>query len=213
MARKDKNALLKMNSASNHSKTEREENDFYATPTRMVGELLQHESFGPDIWEPCNGMGHISDWFKDNKDIHVYKSDIIDRTGDTEILDFFGFDFSEKPEWLKPIINNCTITADIITNPPYSKGTEFYEHACQLLGYGRKLAIFVKIQFLETQKRYELFKKFPPKSVLICVNRVHCGKDGKFNNEMASGGAACYCWLIYEKGYTGKCIIDWINKQ
>lgn len=52
---------------------------------------------------------------------------------------------------------------DIITNPPYGLATEFAEHAMNIITDGHKVAMFLKIQFLETQKRYELFKKYPPK--------------------------------------------------
>lgn len=213
MARKDKNALMKMNSASNHSKSERAEHDFYATPTRMVGELCKHEWFSPQLWEPCVGMGHISNYFED-KGKPVLKSDIVQLIDDVHIQDIFAVTGNEYPEWLEPYhTGQNKFTLNIITNPPYNMGTEFYDKACSLLAHGYKLAIFVKIQFLETQKRYELFKKYPPKKVLICVNRVHCGKDGIFNNDDASGGAACYCWLIYEAGYEGPCTIDWINQK
>lgn len=221
-----KHSLARINSASNISKSERQSEDFYATPTRMVDLLFKHYpefSKSNVFWEPCNGMGHISSYMKD-KPVTVMKSDIIDRTGDTEILDFLELDLSNKeniPDWLLPNVEyyfyndqmQFLVDADIITNPPYNKGTEFYEKACSVLAPGQRLAVFVKIQFLETQKRYDVFKKYPPKKVLVCVNRVHCGKDGKFDNDLCSGGAACYCWLIYEKGYTGECTLDWINTE
>jgi hypothetical protein len=214
----DKYSLGRINSASNLSKTERQKEDFYATPSRMVDLLFKYypEIISNQYWEPCNGMGHIS-WMLVPYG-KVIKSDIINRTGDTNILDFLNFDinnYDTLPEWLQNIVNKYDeqylVDANIVTNPPYGKGNEFYEKACSVLAQDKQCAMFVKIQFLETQKRYELFKKYPPKKVLVCVNRVHCGKDGHFDNDMCSGGAACYCWLIYQKGYNGPCTIDWIN--
>lgn len=220
----DKKSLARINSASNISKTKRQSEDFYATPSRMVNLLIEK---CPEIlqcnviWEPCNGMGHISKVFEQQPNMEVLKSDIIDRTGDSNILDFLSFlpqTVQEAPEWLHRNLEyylneGICIDANIVTNPPYSKGTEFYGHCAKLLAPGQIMAMFVKIQFLETQKRYELFKKYPPYKVLVCVNRVHCGKDGHFDNDLCSGGAACYCWLLYKKGYTGSCTLDWINTE
>lgn len=222
----DKKSLARINSASNISKTDRQSEDFYATPSRMVELLIKHcpEILKTEvIWEPCNGMGHISKVVEDLGDPNctVLKSDILDRTGDNHIFDFLAFDPNKKemiPEWLERhteyyLDEGICIDANIITNPPYNKGTEFYGHVCEVLAPGQIAAMFVKIQFLETQKRYEFFKKFPPYKVLVCVNRVHCGKDGHFDNELCSGGAACYCWLIYKKGYQGDCTLGWINTE
>jgi hypothetical protein len=214
----DKYSLGRINSASNLSKTDRQKEDFYATPSRMVDLLFKYypEIKSEQYWEPCNGMGHISSVLE-KYTRYVRKSDILNRTNDTNILDFLNFDINSDtlPEWLSNMIgkydNQYLLHANIVTNPPYGKGNEFYEKACSILAPNSQCAMFVKIQFLETQKRYELFKKYPPKKVLICVNRVHCGKDGHFDNNTCSGGAACYCWLIYQNGYTGPCTIDWIN--
>lgn len=224
MARKDRNALCKMNSASNHSDKERVENDFYATPTRMVDLLYKKEPslFEGNMWEPCNGLGHISDYFDVVyfRSIKSFKSDIINRKDDdTVIFDFFDIKNLDKdtktslPLTYNNENNIWEIDANIVTNPPYNLSNEFYETACSHLKEGKSMALFLKIQFLETQKRYELFQKYPPYKVLICVNRVHCGADGKFNNKIASGGAACYMWLIYKAGYKGLPTIDWINTK
>ena len=47
--------------ASNHSNTEREVDDFYATDPRAVELLLNLEQFSPDIWECACGAGHMSE--------------------------------------------------------------------------------------------------------------------------------------------------------
>ncbi len=50
--------------ASNHSKGEREENDYYATDPKAVSMLLSVEKFHSYIWECACGEGHISEELK-----------------------------------------------------------------------------------------------------------------------------------------------------
>ena len=46
--------------ASNHSETEREENDYYATSPKAVEMLLEQETFAEKIWECAAGEDHIA---------------------------------------------------------------------------------------------------------------------------------------------------------
>lgn len=183
--------------ASNHSQTDRENYDYYATPPKAVEELLSREKFSKYIWECASGGGHIAEVLK-QKGYDVKCSDIIDRGyEDTEIADFLTTE------------RNANDTArDIITNPSYKLSVEFVNHALEISDDGTKVAMFLKIQFLETKKRYELFKQYPPKKIYVFVNRVNCGKNGVFGKESS---AVCYCWFVWEKGYKGKPTVDWIT--
>ena len=65
----------------------------------------------------------------------------------------------------------CLYTADgfegdIITNPPYSVGLEFVQKALESVRPGGKVAMFLKVQFLEGQKRGAFFKDTPPPNCL-----------------------------------------------
>lgn len=91
---------------------------------------------------------------------------------------------------------------------PICMATEFVKHALDISMDATKVAMFLKIQFLESKKRYELFKEYPPKRVYVFVNRVNCGKNGVFGKESS---AVCYCWFVWEKGFKGKPTIDWIE--
>ena len=184
-------------SASNHSDTDREQNDYYATPPQAVEELLKRESFNKYIFEPAVGGGAIADVLK----AHGHKvqcMDIIDRGyPDTEVKDFFN---ATKDDLI------CS--PDIITNPPYAQASEFVEHALDISMDSVKVAMFLKIQFLETQKRYKLFQKYPPKAIYVFVNRVACGKNGVFDGESS---AVCYAWFVWERGSTTEPVIRWID--
>jgi hypothetical protein len=184
--------------ANNHTDTEREKDDFYATPPLAVKELMKLEKFNNNIWEPCCGMNHITNILRDNEYV-VRTSDIVDRVNDggVEIIDFL----------------NCeeTWTGDIITNPPYKLATEFVYKSIETIKEGNKVAMFLKLTFLETKKRRLLFDKYPPKTIYVASSRFGCSQTGEFDETGNTGSAVAYCWYIWEKGYTGETILKWFN--
>lgn len=101
---------------------------------------------------------------------------------------------------------------DIITNPPYKYGKEFVEKALQVVGDGHKVAMFLKLQFLEGKTRGKMFEKYPPKTVYVSRGRLLCAKNADFDGMRAGGGSAvAYCWFVWEKGYAGDTVIKWFN--
>ena len=186
--------------ANNHTDVTREKDDFYATPPLAVKELMKLETFDKNIWEPCCGMNHITNVLKDNN-YNVKTSDIIDRVNDgsVEIIDFLNY--------------NEKYNGDIITNPPYKLATEFVYKSIETITYGHKVAMFLKLTFLETKKRYELFKKYPPKVIYVASMRFGCSQTGEFNTDGNTGSAIAYCWYIWEKGYNGDTVIKWFNNK
>ena len=97
---------------------------------------------------------------------------------------------------------------DILTNPPYKFAQEFVEHSIDLLKENNYCIMLLKIQFLEGKKRRKLFNKYPPKYVYINSERQTCYINGNMSKKMSS--ASCYCWFMWQKGYTGETIIRWI---
>ena len=184
--------------ASNHTEAERSKNDFYATAPLAVHHLLKVEKFNNNIWEPGCGMNHITNILRDNG-YTVKCSDIVKMIDDDsiEIIDFLKY--------------KGQFDGDIITNPPYKYAAEFVYKALEVINDGNKVAMFLKLQFLEGKKRYELFKKYPPKRIYIAAQRYGCSPTGEFNENGNIGSAICYCWYIWEKGFTGDPIIKWIN--
>lgn len=84
------------------------------------------------------------------------------------------------------------------------------EHALDISSDGCKVAMFLKIQFLEGKARRELFKKYPPKTVYVSSSRLRCAMNGDFE-KYAKSTAVCYAWYVWVKGYTGDTVIKWIN--
>lgn len=185
------------NGASNHSELLRAENDFYATDPNAVEMLLELEKFNKIIWEPACGLGHISDVLKKHNHI-VYSTDIIERGYEDFVIDFFEFNY----KW----------NADIITNPPYKYAKEFVEKAMDVVESGCKVAMFLKLTFLESQKRRELFEKYPPKVIYVSSSRLQCARNGEFEKfKNGTGMAIAYAWYVWEKGYKGDSIVRWFN--
>lgn len=84
------------------------------------------------------------------------------------------------------------------------------EHALDISSDGCKVAMFLKIQFLEGKARRKLFKKYPPKTVYVSSSRLRCAMNGDFE-KYAKSTAVCYAWYVWVKGYTGDTVIKWIN--
>ena len=167
--------------ASNHTREERQPEDLYVTDPKAVEMLLTVEGFDRRIWEPCVGLGHISGVLEKHG-YEVRKTDIIDRIGN-ERLDFL----SCAEEW----------EGDIITNPPYKYAQRFVEKALGCVGVGRKVAMLLKLTFLEGQERRMLFERTPPRRIWVFSKRVSCAKNGDF--ERYGNGAVAYAWFVWER--------------
>lgn len=183
------NRVYSLIGASNHSTTERQREDLYCTHPRAVEELLKIEKFKGPIWEPCDGLGHISDVLLTNG-YNVRKSDLYTRGRAIEHLDFLRF----GGVW----------NGDIITNPPYSCATEFVRKALSTVSPGHKVAMWLRILYLESAERKRLFAEYPPVRVWISSRRIPCGKDGNFG--VAAQG---FAWFIWDVGYNGPTTLHW----
>lgn len=180
--------------ASSHSNHERQSEDFYATSPEAVEWLCKLEKFNHNILEPSCGAGHISEVLK-QYGYDVTSRDIVDR-GYGEVQDFLSF---ETTEW----------GGDVITNPPYVYAQEFVEKALQIIPKGNKVAMFLKLTFLEGKKRKELFRSSPPKRIWVSSSRLKCAPNGDFDSIVSS--ATAYAWYIWEKGFKGDTIVRWFN--
>jgi hypothetical protein len=199
----NQNSIYTTLGASNHTDKERESNDYYATEPKALELLLELEDFSPYVWECACGEGHLSKVLKS----HGYKvrsSDIVNRGYiGTETLDFLEV----KKEDIKQ-----DVSRDIITNPPYKYAKEFVEHALDISMDSTKIAMFLKVQFLEGKARKSLFAKYPPKTVYISSSRLLCAKNGDFQKMRDGGGSAvAYAWFVWEKGFKGDTIVRWFN--
>lgn len=184
--------------SSNHSERDRADHDYYATDPVAIDLLKQTGFFRgvKNIWEPACGGGHLSKRMLDLG----YKVTSTD-------LYYHGYGISDLDFLSIPEISGYDA---IVTNPPYKYALEFCRKSVEL-GVS-KVAMFLKLTFLEGVKRHKFFEKNPPRYIAVSVNRIQCALNGD-PDEFRKSSAACYAWFIWEKGYTGKPEILWIKKD
>ena len=184
--------------ASSHTDKERQVDDFYATTPKAAELLLELEAFSPDIWECACGQGHLSKIFE-AAGYNVRSTDLIDRGYGESGIDFLSDGIQS---WY----------GDIITNPPYKYAQAFVEKALSIIPDGMKLALFLKVQFLEGKRRKKMFLKSPPKVIYISSSRLLCAKNAEFEKMRRGGGSAvAYAWFVWIKGFKGEPVIRWFN--
>ena len=182
-----------------NNNTERHQEDFYATNPKALEiflDKLQKDgiALNKNVWECACGMGHLSEVLDRNGFI-VRSTDLVHRWEYSDDV----LDFLEETETWK---------GDILTNPPFKLAEKFLEKGMELLEDGNRLYLFLKIQFLEGQKRKELFKKFPPRFVYCYSARQQCARDADFEKYTAT--TQFYAWYVWEKGWNGSTILRWI---
>ena len=181
--------------ASNHSKGERQSEDFYASDPCAAEWLLKLEELDGDIWECCCGEGHLGKVFESHGH-NVKATDLVDR----------GYGIGGV-NFLSPTITEWH--SHIATNPPFSIAQEITEKAIEIIPEGKKVCMFLRTLFLEGKARRRLFDKYPPIRVWVTSSRIVCAKNGDFKAN--TGGAQSYAWFVLEKGYKGDTTLKWFN--
>ena len=194
----NKNSIYKTLGATNHTSEERQNEDYYATDPKAAILLLELEKFSENIWECACGEGHLSQVFE-KAGYKVRSSDLMDRGFGETGVDFLS---EENKFW----------DGDIITNPPYKYAQEFIQKSLDIIPNGKKVAMFLKVQFMEGKGRKNMFISNPPKVVYVSSSRLLCAKNAEFDKMIANGGSAvAYAWYIWEKGFDGVTQLKWFN--
>ena len=155
--------------------------DEYATPVYCTEALLEREKFDGEIWECACGSGNML------KVLEKYNSCF-----GTDILTGTDFLLEDK------------VADNIVTNPPYNMALQFAKQGLKLAR--KKMALFLRLNFLEGQKRYPFFKGSPLKTVYVFSKRQTLSATG-----IETGGTIAYAWYVWEHGYYGLPQLDWVN--
>lgn len=84
------------------------------------------------------------------------------------------------------------------------------ETALESVDEGKKVAMFLKLNYICGVKRYnEIYSKFPPQRIYAFVHRVACSKNNQ--KDGFKGGAMDYAWFVWEKGKYAPTELKWIK--
>lgn len=173
----------------------RQKDDFYPTPPHATEALLSRESFKGSIWEPACGDGAIAK-ILESKGYTVYATDKYDRGYGVYDIDFTSWDYRQT-------FNRKL--GNVITNPPYKLAQEFVEKSLECTT--GKVAMLLKLNFLESARRYEMFKRTPLKTVYVFSKRLNFYQGETKGNK---SGVMAFAWFVWEHGYEGEPKIEWI---
>lgn len=177
------------NYSKNRSRHLRNDNDLYQTPYSMTRRLLEKEQLEGSVLEPACGDGAI---------VHVLKE--------------FGYQptaYDIEQDFLKETRN----FGSVITNPPYSLAAEFISKCKQVAEH--RFYLLLPLSYLHGKSRYDTFysdSKFGLRKIYIFTRNPMfeqtIREDGKYKT-----GMQIYAWYIFENGYNGEPVMDWIDNH
>jgi hypothetical protein len=191
--------------------SDREPDDFYPTWPAATKALLSVERFSGTVWEPACGDGAMSRVLE-AAGHSVISTDLIDRGYGEGARDFLL-------EWNGRAPN-------IVTSPPFRWAVEFVDRALQLtapktwLAGGvpsdhrtctRKVALFLRLAFLEGQERGRWLPTTPLSRVWIMSRRVPIAKGRLPDEDEKGGGVLAFAWFVWEHGHAGPPSIGWLD--
>jgi hypothetical protein len=174
--------------------------DFYATPIESTRKILDKEKLFGAVLEPACGNGAISkEIICTYPNIELYSSDLVDR----------GYGLPRNEDFLKSKMTLDSIDI-VITNPPFNLFQEFAEKALEIARY--KVILFGKLQALEGQKRATFMENSPLRTVYVFKARQNPLRNGSPLDENGKPWAStmAFAWFVWEIGYVGKPMIEWI---
>jgi hypothetical protein len=169
--------------------------DCYPTPVVAVEALLKAESLPHRIWEPAAGHGHIVRVLRDAGHV-VIASDIMHYTFPLD----FEADFFEQ-------VRVPAGTELILTNPPYSRATEFVDYALTLC---RRVIALGRLSFLESERRARILDVGTLKAVHVFKRRLPFMHRDGWTGPRASS-AVPFAWFVWDRNHDGPAIVDRIS--
>ncbi|MDE3023405.1 MAG: hypothetical protein KGI54_16405 [Pseudomonadota bacterium] len=179
---------------SSHSYVDRG-NDFYPTPIEAIQSLIEIEGarMPHTIWEPACGDGAIVKPLE-RSGRQVVATDLID----------YGAGYCGHVNFLDTL---CPSDAEgIVTNPPYKLASQFVEKAIREAPYS---AFLLRINFLESIRRYDFWKQAPLARVLVSSRRLPTMHRHGWEGPKAPSNML-FAWFVFEKdNYERK--IEWFD--
>lgn len=175
--------------------------DLYNTPNEALDALVKHVRFDKtkSYFEPCNGIGKISEYFKSNLGINMVTN---------ELHGYSKTDYEQDFLAPSPLASECWNFDTIVSNPPYKIGKEFVKEGFK---YVKDQYHLLRFSFLEGKTRYnELFHMGHLKTVYVFTYRISCSKGVGEEN---SANSVAYAWYHFDRDYVGNPEIVWLADQ
>ena len=176
----------------------RETHDFYPTHPGATRALLMVEAFDGLIWEPACGDGAMSRVLEAAGN-EVISTDLIDR-GYGEGGRAFLMEWAPR-------------APHIVTNPPFRWAREFADRALLLSrAPGGKVALFLRLAFLEGLGRQRWFATTPLARVWVMSRRVPMQRGRLVESNSGEGaGVIAFAWFVWEHGHAGPPQLGWLD--
>ena len=94
----------------------------------------------------------------------------------------------------------------IIGNPPFNLAEEFIRASLGLIAGGGRVAFLLRLGLLETQKRADLWRAYPPARVSVLIQRPSFTGDGNTD-------AAAYGIFLWTSPAPRSTALDWLSWQ
>lgn len=172
---------------------DREKDDFYPSPPEAVRALIALEPFSGPIWEPACGDGAISKVLE-TAGHTVVSTDLVNRGYGTPRVDF--------------LMEQRLLAPQIITNPPFKMAEAFLAQALHL--GATKVAMLLRLAWLEGGKRKTLFETTPLSRVLVSSSRLVIGRGGTDFGK-GGGGVIAFAWFIWDTKHSGPPTLGWFD--
>jgi len=184
-----------------HDPENRHPEDYYPTWPAATRALMENETFSPSVWEPACGEGDMVKVIEEYDKDAIWYSDLHDRMFGVSGVDFLSEELPDQPGY------------DIITNPPFGLAQEFVQRGLELTKPWRgKVAMFLRLAFLEGQKRGKWFPYTPLKTVYVMSRRVPMQRGRLPTPEEATkSGPMQFAWFVWDWKWDWEPNIEWLD--
>lgn len=180
---------------------EKEARGHYVEPAWTSRRLFEAERFDRRIHDPACGWGTITKEAVAAGYHYVGGSDILDRRRHGLGPNFYKRDFLKSRFSLRG--------TSIICNPPFDHVQEFCEHALEL--EASKVAMICLVRRLNAAR---WLTELPLRRIWLLTPRPSMPPGSWIaKGNKPGGGTQDFCWLVFERGYTGEPTIGWLHRD
>lgn len=178
----------------------RDPHDFYPTPPGATMALCSVEQFPGTVWEPACGEGDMARVLvRASGARHVYATDLIARGGMTAgyVCDFLA--------------TGRECVDHVVTNPPFKLAQRFVEHGLCQVPEGGRVAVLVRLMFLESLARRAWFAASGLARVWVFADRVPFQRGRLVAAGEGGGRMVPYAWFVFVRGHSAPPTLGWIS--